>query len=83
VFFAIWLVWSAQARAENVSNPAAVIATPAQERLVRLPVTRIGGIRDGNIMTMTERGTENVTPAMFAQQQMSKPYSFSEFCNTR
>ncbi len=80
-FLVVGLAWSAQSRAEGEVKVAVV--TPAQEQAVRLPAIKLGGIRGGNILMITENGTEVVKPAMLAQRQLiARPSQFSDFCST-
>jgi hypothetical protein len=80
-FSVLGSVWSAHARADDEAKPA-VIAARAPEQVVRLPALKVGGIRSGYVMLITESGTENVKSAVLAQRQMAKPSPFSDFCNT-
>lgn len=76
---ALTLAWCAGANAEEAVRPAVVAAgKPAQP--VRLPALKLGGIRGGQVMMITEGGVENVPSTMLAQYQARKPALLSEFC---
>lgn len=81
-FLVVGLAWSAQSRADDeVKVAAAVTFAPAPT--VRLPAIKLGGIRSGNVLMITENGSEVVKPATLAQRQlMAKPSQFSDFCST-
>jgi hypothetical protein len=73
------LPWCATARADEAEKPApAVAAKPAQP--IRLPALKLGGIRSGQVMMITESGVEHVQATMLAQLQTRKPALLSEFC---
>jgi hypothetical protein len=75
------LSWSATASAEEAAKPEKVaVATPVPAQRVRLPALKLGGIRSGHVLMITESGTENVRATMLAQVQMRKPPLLSEFC---
>lgn len=81
-FWVVGLAWSAQLRAEDEVNLA--IVTPAQEQPVRLPAIKLGGIRSGHVLMITENGSEVVKPATLAQRQLiARPSRFQDFCSTR
>ena len=85
VFLALGLACFTCSRADEESKPAGVVlAAPASQQVVRLPSLKVGGIRSGHVMLITDRGMEFVTPAVLAQaQSMSKPSPFPppRFCN--
>ena len=85
VLLALGLACFTCSRADDESKPAGVVvAAPAPEQVVRLPSLKVGGIRSGHVMLITDRGMEFVPPAVLAQgQSMSKPSPFPppRFCN--
>ena len=85
VFLALGLACFTCSRADDESKPAGVVvAAPAPEQGVRLPSLKVGGIRGGHVMLITDRGMEFVPPAVLAQgQSMSKssPFPPPRFCN--
>jgi hypothetical protein len=82
-FFALGLAWSAHSRADDESKTviaAVVAAAPAHEQVVRLPALKVGGIRSGQVLMISDSGTEIVQLTVLAQRQMSKPSPFPDFC---
>ena len=77
--FALGLAWSAPVLADDEAKPAVVAAT---DRPVRLPALKLGEIRNGYVMMISERGVEGMKPAAFAQQ-MIKPSTYNGFCIPR
>ena len=83
-FFALAMGFSAHSRADDESTHAgASVAPPAQQQLVRFPALKVGGVRSGNVMLITDSGTENVRAAVFAQRQVSRPAPSAELCISR
>jgi len=75
------LSWSTAASAEEaVKSDEFVFAQSVSAQRVRLPALKLGGIRSGHVLMITESGTENVRATMFAQLQVRKPPLLSEFC---
>ena len=83
-FFALGSGLSAHSRADDESKHAGFgVAPPAQQQMVRFPALKVGGVRSGNVMLITDSGTENVRAAVFAQRKMSGPAASSDFCISR
>jgi hypothetical protein len=82
-FLAFGLGCSAYSRADDVAQPVVVaVATPAPERqVVRLPALTMGGIRNGQVMLISDKGTELMKPTVLAQRSMVIPSPFSAYCN--
>jgi hypothetical protein len=75
------LSWSVAASAEEAAKSEEVaVATPVPAQKIRLPALKLGGIRSGHVLMITESGTENVRATMLAQLQVRKPPLLSEFC---
>lgn len=82
VTFFIGLMWTVHARADEV-NPRIVTAT-AVERPARLSALTVGGVRDGQVMVITEQGTRYMKAALLAQRQPSEKLAqFADFCASR
>ena len=77
--FVLGLTWSASARAEDTPAPV-VAAQSAPAQRILLPRLKLGGVRSGHVLMITERGTENVQFTLLAQYQARKPALLSEFC---
>jgi hypothetical protein len=90
----IGVAWSAHSRADDETRPVVVavaaprqeqpvrVAAPRQEQLVRLPALKVGGIRSGDALMITESGTESMKFAEMAQRPVQKKQTlFSDFCN--
>ena len=78
---ALGLAWSAPVLADEAATITTVAAS-APERPVRLPALKLGEIRSGYVMMISERGVEGMKPAAFAQQ-MIKPSTYNGFCIPR
>lgn len=59
-------------------NPASV-----PERQVRLPAFKVGGLRGGDVILITDSGAERVKATALAQQWVAKPSALSDFCRGR
>ena len=71
------LSWCGAVKAELVTPPAVVVAEASvQAPPIRLPACKLGGIRSGHVMTVTESGAESVQLTL----QARKPSLLSEFC---
>ena len=82
--FALGSGYSAQAGADDaVKQAAAVDAPAAQQQPVRFPLVKVGGVRSGNIMLITDSGAQNVRSSELTQRQMSRPASSPELCVSR
>jgi len=77
--FVLGLIWSASACVED-ARVSAVAAQSASAQRIRLPAVKLGGIRSGHVLMITERGMENVQFTLLAQYQTRKPSLLSEFC---
>ena len=73
VFFALGLAWSAPVLADDEAK-VVVPAAPAEAVRVRLPMLKVGEIKSGYVMMVSERGIEAAQPQALAQQQ-AKPVS--------
>jgi hypothetical protein len=82
-FFVLGLAAAASSRADDDAPKTDVAAMPAPERVVRLPARKVGGVRSGYELLITESGTELLKPATLAQRQLPKPSPFNEFCFVR
>ena len=82
--FALGSGYSAQAGADDaVKQAAAVDAPPAQQQPVRFPLVKVGGVRSGNVMLITDSGAQNVRASELAQRQTSRPALSAEVCISR
>ena len=76
--------YSAQAGADDSAKQAgAVDAPPAQQQPVRFPLVKVGGVRSGNVMLITDSGAQSVRASELAQRQISRPALSSELCISR
>ena len=82
--FALGSGYSAQAGADDAAKQAGIVeASPAQQQPVRFPLVKVGGVRSGNVMLITDSGTQSVRASELAQRQISRPALSSELCISR
>jgi hypothetical protein len=82
VFFALGLAWSAPVLADDEARPV-VPAAPADAVRVRLPMLRVGEIKSGYVMTISERGMEGIQSAVLAEQRAKSASPLAGFCVPR
>lgn len=67
--------------ADELASAIAPAAVP--ERHVRLPAFKVGGLRGGEVIMITDSGTERVKSTALAQQQAAKSSALSDYCRWR
>jgi hypothetical protein len=81
-YCAMGVVWSAHALADDEAKPAVTVAHE-QERQVRLPALKAGGMHSGRDMVITESGVENVVTGTPDRRHTSKLSAFADDCIPR
>jgi hypothetical protein len=78
----VCVTWSAHARADEETKLAADKPVELMtEHVVRLPERKLGGIRSGHVLLITDRGAESIRPALLALRPLNKPNPFKDFCS--
>jgi hypothetical protein len=74
------LAWSLYAHADETK--IVVTEMSMQEQLIKLPALKLGGIRGGQVLLITDRSVEMVKFTLLAQHLTPRASPFVDFCST-